>query len=85
MPDGVVTKEEFIAYYDDSNINFPNNEVFWRFVSSMWEYTPDKMVAATEQEIKDVIKALRFKLIQQSQATKDDYLLRKQFATFDSN
>ena len=51
----------------------------------MWEYTPDKMVAATEQEIKDVIKALRFKLIQQSQATKDDYLLRKQFATFDSN
>lgn len=49
MPQGVISRDEFIAYYDDLNINFPHNDVFVRFVSSMWNHTPEKTEAVKEE------------------------------------
>ena len=36
--DGFITKEEFISFYDDLNINFAQNDVFLRFVSTKWSF-----------------------------------------------
>ena len=56
MPEGVITKEEFVAYYDDININFPHNDAFIRYVSQMWNFTPEKNVPVKEEEIKSALK-----------------------------
>lgn len=45
----------------------------------MWNHTPKKIEEVKEEEVKAAIKALRFKLIQKSQGTKDEFLLRKLF------
>ena len=37
----------------------------------MWNHTPEKIGAVKEEEVRAAIKALRFKLIQKSQGTKD--------------
>ena len=47
--DGCVTKEEFVGFYDDQNINFVHNDVFFRFVSVQWHYTLKKQQEATEE------------------------------------
>jgi Ca2+-binding EF-hand superfamily protein len=40
---------------------------------------------ATQQELEAVIRALRFKLIQKTNGTSDEFLLRKVFDEFDIN
>lgn len=85
IPEGVITREEFVAYYDDLSINFPHNDVFIRFVSQEWNFTPEKTEAVKEEEVKAALKELRFKLIQKTQGTQDEYLLRKLFEEFDRN
>lgn len=35
-----VTREEFVNFYDDLNINFGHNDIFIRYVSVQWFYTP---------------------------------------------
>lgn len=35
-----VTREEFVNFYDDLNINFGHNDIFFRYVSVQWFYTP---------------------------------------------
>jgi len=34
-----ITKEEFVNFYNDLNINFGDSEVFFRYVSTQWHYT----------------------------------------------
>ncbi len=38
--DGNITKEEFVNFYDDLNINVPGELTFKTHVASMWNYTP---------------------------------------------
>jgi Ca2+-binding EF-hand superfamily protein len=82
---GAVTKEEFIAFYDDLNVNYAHNDIFFRYVSSQWHYTPDKLQAVSENEIRTAIKNLRYKLIERTQGSKDELLVRKLFDEYDVN
>lgn len=79
VSNGEITRDEFIAFYDDCNINFAHNDVFFRYVANQWHFTPEKRKAVKEDQIKAVIKSLRFKLIEKSQGTKDELLVRKLF------
>lgn len=40
VKDNSVTREEFVSFYDDLNINFGHNDIFFRYVSVQWFYTP---------------------------------------------
>jgi hypothetical protein len=40
MPEGYLTREEFIAFYDDLNVNYPHDEPFAKYVSNQWGYLP---------------------------------------------
>lgn len=71
VQDGFVTREEFIQFYDDLNINFGHNEIFFRYVSSQWFYTPEKMEEVREEEVKKHVLLLRNKLLEKTQASKD--------------
>ena len=41
--DGEVSKEEFVALYNDLNVNFAHNDIFFRYISSQWHYTHQKI------------------------------------------
>ena len=85
VTNGEINKEEFISFYDDCNINFAHNDVFFRYVGNQWHFTPEKKIAIKEDQIKTVIKSLRFKLIEKSQGTRDELLVRKLFNEYDIN
>jgi len=40
---GAVSRDEFIAFYDDVNVNYAHNDIFFRYVSNQWHYTPEKL------------------------------------------
>jgi hypothetical protein len=42
IQDDCISREEFIAFYDDMNINFAHNDGFFRYVSAQWYHTPEK-------------------------------------------
>lgn len=42
IPNGTVTKDEFIAFYDDLSLNFPHDEPFEKYVSHQWSYQPER-------------------------------------------
>lgn len=71
ISNGTISREEFMAYYDDLNINLPHNDIFHRYVSSQWHFTPEKLQAVREDIIRKDTKALRFKLIEKTQGSKD--------------
>ena len=82
---GCISKDEFIAFYDDLNINLPHNDIFIRYVSEQWHHTPTKHEVVKEDDLKRAVINLRYCLIERSQATKDDLLIRKLFEEFDEN
>lgn len=43
-----VSRDEFIAFYDDVNVNYAHNDVFFRYVSSQWHYTQEKLQSVTD-------------------------------------
>lgn len=81
----LVTRDEFIALYDDLNINYAHNDIFFRYVSSQWHYTPEKLLAVKEDVIRKEIKNIRYKLIEKTQGSKDELLIRKLFEEYDVN
>ena len=83
LPNGILTKDEFISFYDDLSLNFPHDEPFEKYVSHQWSYTPEKVATVSQEKVKEVVKALRFKLIQKSKGTNDEFLLNKLFDGFD--
>jgi Ca2+-binding EF-hand superfamily protein len=83
IPENTITREDFISFYDDCNINFRNNDVFNRYVSCQWYYTVEKLEVAKEEEVKAGSKLFRAWLIQKTQGTKDEYLIGKLFEEFE--
>ena len=85
VEEGAISRDEFIAFYDDLNINLPHNDIFIRYVSEQWHHTPVKHSVVKEDDLKRAVINLRYRLIEKSQATKDDLLIRKLFEEFDEN
>ena len=74
-----------MAFYNDVNVNFAHNDIFFRYVGSVWHYTPEKMQAVSEDAIRNAVKKLRFKLIEKTQGSKDEFVIRKLFDEYDCN
>ena len=54
-------------------------------MSRQWNYAPTQTVTVSEPALREIIKALRFKLIQKSKGTNDEFLLTKLFNEYDMN
>jgi hypothetical protein len=39
VPEGVITKQEFVAFHDDLSLNFPHDDPFIRFISEQWNFS----------------------------------------------
>ena len=72
-------------FYNDLSLNIPDDETFIRFISSQWgvPYVPFKKVKP--EEVKSAIKLIRFKLIQRTEGTHEEFILKQLFNEFDVN
>lgn len=80
-----ITKKQFVDFYTDLGVSIPSDNYFSELVQNTWDIVEDKESTISVNEIKDIIKTLRYKLIQLSKGSQDEYLLRKLFKEFDIN
>lgn len=84
-PDGYITAEEFNNFYSDLSINIASDEIFGRYVCSHWScpfVVPEK--TALEQ-VKAAVRIIRYKMIQCTGGTHEEFILLKLFNEFDPN
>ncbi len=64
--------------------NIPSDELFARFVSLQWglEYKATPVTAV--EEVKSALRTIRFKLLQGTGGTHEEFVLRKIFNEFDA-
>lgn len=82
-PEGYITQDEFANFYTDLSINIPSDQTFASFVSSQWNVELEKESAPTIEEIKAAVKTIRFKLLQKTNGTHEEFIFRKIFNEFD--
>lgn len=82
-PEGYITQDEFVNFYTDLSINIPSDQTFASFVSSQWNVELEKESAPTIEEIKAAVKTIRFKLLQKTNGTHEEFIFRKIFNEFD--
>lgn len=82
-PEGYITQEEFFNFYTDLSINIPSDQAFADFVSAQWGVQLQKVAAPTVEEVKSALKNIRFKLLQRTNGTHEEFILRKIFNEFD--
>jgi hypothetical protein len=83
MTDNQLSKEEFIAFHEDLNVNYPHDEPFLKYISIMWNFVSQNQPEVREEDLRATIKALRYKLIQKTKGTNDEFLLKKLFNEYD--
>lgn len=82
---GKITRDDFFNYYTDVSVSVPSDEGFSALLENTWNIKEDEESTISKEEIKSIIKTLRFKLIQLSKGSQDEFLLRKLFKDFDLN
>jgi len=84
-PNSRITNEEFVSHYTDLGVAIPSDNYFSELLQGTWNIEEDKESTISVNEIKDIIKTLRYKLIQRAKNGQDESLLRKLFKDFDLN
>jgi Ca2+-binding EF-hand superfamily protein len=82
--EGYISQSEFISFYTDLSINIPSDQAFSDFVSAQWGAEQVMLSAGTVEEVKAALKTIRFKLLQKTSGTHEEFILRKVFNEFDS-
>ena len=84
-PEARISRNDFFNYYTDLGVSIPSDNYFSELVQNTWGVQEDKESTISVNEIKDIIRTLRYKLIQRSNNSQDEFLLRKLFRDFDLN
>ena len=82
---GKITKQDFFNYYTDLSISIPSDQFFSEFLQGTWRIAEDETSKIKKETVRNIVKNFRFKLIQLSKGTQDEFLLRKMFKDFDVN
>ena len=82
---GKITKQDFFNYYTDLSISIPSDQFFSELLQGTWIISEDETSTIRRETVKNIVKNFRFKLIQLSKGTQDEFLLRKMFKDFDVN
>jgi len=80
---GKISRDDFFNYYTDVSVSVPSDEGFSVLLENTWNIKEDQESTISNEEIKSIIKNIRFKLIQLSGGSQDEFLLRKLFKDFD--
>eukprot|EP01016_Furgasonia_blochmanni_P013733 TRINITY_DN1704_c0_g1_i1.p1 TRINITY_DN1704_c0_g1~~TRINITY_DN1704_c0_g1_i1.p1 ORF type:complete len:358 (-),score=87.35 TRINITY_DN1704_c0_g1_i1:237-1235(-) len=80
-----ITYMAFIAYYTDESSKYLSDDVFCPLVQDTWNLTSATSLTVTADELKTVVRDLRFRIINITSGSQDETLLKSVFAKFDSN
>lgn len=81
----IISHKDFVSFYTDLGVSIPSDNFFSELLQNTWQIEEDKESTISVNEIKDIIKTLRYKLIQKAGGSQDEFLLRKLFKEFDLN
>jgi len=82
---GKITKQDLYNYYTDLGVSIPSDQFFAELLQGTWLVVEDETSTVKKEAITNIIKNFRYKLIQLSKGSQDEYLLRKIFKEFDLN
>lgn len=83
--DGVVTKEEWVSYYTDLSMSCPTEEYFVRMMEQVWCISEDDDSEVYKEQIAHFLSQIRLRLLEMSNQSTEEFVLRKIFADFDLN
>jgi Ca2+-binding EF-hand superfamily protein len=83
--DGKISKAEWCDYYTDLSMSIPDEGYFAAMMESVWNICEDETATVSKNQITDLVKALRHKLLDFSKGNQDEYVLRAMFKEFDTN
>ena len=83
--DGVISKQEWNDYYTDLSMSLPSDEYFVRMMESVWQICEDETAGVTAEQIKHLTKTMRAKLLDFSNGSSEEMILRNTFREFDRN
>lgn len=83
--DDKVTKEEWNNYYAELAQSCPTEDYFCRMMEQVWCISEDEGTADHMARVREFIAAIRLRLLEMSNHSLEEYVLRKIFNDFDSN
>lgn len=83
--DGQVTWNEWLDYYTDLSMSMVDDLYFVRMMESVWQICEDESSNVTKTELAALTQSLRHKLLDFSNNSQDEYVLRGVFKEFDAN
>ena len=83
--DGVVTKEEWNSYYSDLSMSCPTQQYFVRMMEQAWCVSEDEESDLYKEQIAHFLSQIRLRLLEMSNSSTEEFVLRKIFNDFDTN
>jgi len=83
--DGKITWNEWLDYYTDLSMSITDDLYFVRMMESVWQFPEDEEASVTKDQINQLVATLRHKLLDFSNQSQDEYVLRQIFKEFDVN
>jgi len=83
--DGTVSKQEWTDYYTDLAMSVPSDEYFVKMMESVWNICEDETASVTAEQIKQLTKTMRAKLLDFAGNATEEMVLRNIFREFDTN
>ena len=84
-PEGKVTRDELLRYYEDVSLSVPSDEYFVSLIQNTWSVAEEDVNEVNSETVKQIVKTLRQKLIQRTTGNHDEFVMRKLFNDFDLN
>ena len=82
--DGTVSKQEWTDYYTDLAMSVPSDEYFVKMMESVWNICEDETASVTAEQIKQLTKTMRAKLLDFAGNATEEMVLRNIFREFDT-
>lgn len=83
--DGCVTQTEFYDYYSDLSMSIPSDDYFVGMMESVWCISEDEQAAEYKEMVKHYVSQIRLRLLEQSNNSTEEFVIRKMFNDFDKN
>lgn len=84
-PDGSVSRDAFLRYYEDVSLSVPSDEFFMSLIQNSWGIIEEDTNEVNSETVKQIVKTLRQRLIQKTVGNHDEFIMRKLFNDFDVN
>lgn len=83
--DGRVSKQEWNDYYSDIAMSCPSETYFCRVIEQAWGVSEDSGSEAHKEAIAHFLSQIRLRLLEMSNSSTEEFVLRKIFNQFDTN